>query len=730
MGHLVRGATPQSTTADIDAEEVRRAVVALFAPDASHEVCLLVQGQERAFRTGSRTISASNADTVLAHLNRVDGDNVHGIYWTINTVRPDLEGQAKKSDIINRRWLYLDFDPRRLKGTNSTDEEHRAAEDAAHRCREYLLELGWPEPVMVDSGNGWGLFSRIDLPATAHAHALLKRITHKLGSIYSNDAVEVDDAVHNDSRLARLPGTMNRKGPHSSERPRRRCRIAILPKTIEVVPEAKLADLAGPDAPARTPPSKRAGGHKAGGGYWRKAFDNEIANVRASTDGNRHTQLNTSAFLLYTIVAAGHLDDAEVTAALLDASLSTGYPESEGRSTIESARKDGLAQPRAEPEQRNGAARNGKAPKGPRPSSKADHTPVAQKEDNSPVCYRASSVKPRAVQWLWPNRVPLGKLTTFAGHGGLGKTFVLLDMTARVTTGVPWPDGAAGSSPSSVLFISGEDDPDDTLVPRLIELKADLDRVLFLKTARLERFTLADLDTLDKALEQNGEDVRLVVIDPPTAYLAGTDDHKNAELRQLLTPLQEWAKYWNSTIIFNTHVNKGGAGKVEAMARVMGSVAWTTAVRSAHMFAKDPDDLTKRVFIPMKNNIGPERKGLSYRIDARPNEMAHVEWLGEIDTTADQAVNAPLGTGRQKVAAEWLIDRFRERREWLSDDLFRAAKEHGVSRNAVFEAKKVLNLPTARVETGEGGTKTYLWWVPEDWQPPQPKAKAPAGEQF
>src|SRR5262249_53282377 len=151
-------------------------------------------------------------------------------------------------------------------------------------------------------------------------------------------------------------------------------------------------------------------------------------------------------------------------------------------------------------------------------------------------------VVPRKVEWLWPGRIPQGKLTTFAGTTGVGKTFVLCDIAARVSAALEWPHcGGRRAAQGQVLFMSGEDDPDDTLVPRLIECGADLTKICFLNTGAQDRFTLADLGTLDRALKQIGDGVRLVIVDPPTAFLGGVNDHKNAELRGLLSPLKSWA---------------------------------------------------------------------------------------------------------------------------------------------------------------------------------------------
>ena len=150
----------------------------------------------------------------------------------------------------------------------------------------------------------------------------------------------------------------------------------------------------------------------------------------------------------------------------------------------------------------------------------------------------ASDIKPKKVEWLWPGRIPIGKMTTFAGPGGLGKTFVLLDIATRITRGMAWPyAGGECAEPGKVLFISGEDDEDDTLVPRLIEMGADRTKIAFLSTDAHDNFTMAALKLLTDVVDQIG-DVRMVAIDPPTSYLGGVDDHKNSELRALLTPLK------------------------------------------------------------------------------------------------------------------------------------------------------------------------------------------------
>ncbi len=213
----------------------------------------------------------------------------------------------------------------------------------------------------------------------------------------------------------------------------------------------------------------------------------------------------------------------------------------------------------------------------------------------------------------------------------------------------------------------------------------------------------------------------MVAIDPPTSYLGKVDDHRNAELRGLLAPLRNWARDQNIALLFVTHVNKPGAHKIEALSRVMGSVAWVAAVRSAHMFCPDPvGSVGRYLYLPLKVNNAAKRKGLAYEIVSTQGDMATLRWLEEVDTTADDAMNQimPRKSAGQS-AVEWLIERFREKPEWRSADLKDLSRDDGLTFNQVFKSPEVNALPIDKKKRGDPNGEFYWVWRARDGWPQQ-----------
>ena len=176
-----------------------------------------------------------------------------GVYVTVNPVNPDLLARAVNrlrpagrnpttadTDIVRRRWLLIDCDPRRASGVSSSNAEHDFALAKAREIRDGLSSLGWPDPIMTDSGNGAQLMYRIDLPADDGE--LVRRVIGEIAKA-SSEQVAIDTSVHNPARIWRLPGTMNCKGDSIPERPHRMARILDEPQDIVSVSREQMQDI-------------------------------------------------------------------------------------------------------------------------------------------------------------------------------------------------------------------------------------------------------------------------------------------------------------------------------------------------------------------------------------------------------------------------------------------------------------------------------------------------------
>lgn len=176
-----------------------------------------------------------------------------GVYVTVNPVNPDLLARAVNrlrpagrnpttadTDIVRRRWLLIDCDPRRASGVSSSNAEHESALAKAREIRDGLSSLGWADPIMTDSGNGAQLMYRIDLPADDGE--LVRRVIGEIAKA-SSEQVAIDTSVHNPARIWRLPGTMNCKGDSIPERPHRMARILKEPQDIVSVSLRQMQDI-------------------------------------------------------------------------------------------------------------------------------------------------------------------------------------------------------------------------------------------------------------------------------------------------------------------------------------------------------------------------------------------------------------------------------------------------------------------------------------------------------
>ena len=328
----------------------------------------------------------------------------------------------------------------------------------------------------------------------------------------------------------------------------------------------------------------------------------------------------------------------------------------------------------------------------------------------------------RTIAFLWQGRLPFGKLAILDGDPGLGKSFVALDLCARLSSGRPFPDGSSSPlpGPANCVYFNGEDGDDDTTGPRLQALGADLERVFVLDQSDEDIGQPLSLPSqaaaLDSLLTQTG--AKLVVLDPIVAFLdARVQIANDLSVRHALAPLARLAKKHQCVILLIRHLNK--TGDQRALYRGGGSIAFVAACRSAWLIAADPEHEDRCILAQNKNNLAPPQPSLSYQLLVQPGQLPALSWLdGPCPFTANEllarAGRPPLQTSALDRAADFLMTLLEEG-PVEAQDVWTVAQQENVSERTIKRAKRELKIRSVTVWTD--GVRQSYWLLPGQEMP-------------
>jgi hypothetical protein len=343
---------------------------------------------------------------------------------------------------------------------------------------------------------------------------------------------------------------------------------------------------------------------------------------------------------------------------------------------------------------------------------------------------RGNQVKLEPVDWVWNGWLASGKMHILAGDIGTGKTTCALALAATITTGGRWPSGDQATK-GNVLIWSGEDDPSDTLAPRLVVSGADMERVFFIKDVRegskKRPFDPAiDMGVLRQSLAEITGGVSFMIVDPIVSAVTG-DSNRNAETRRSLQPLVDLAAAEDCALLGITHFSKNTAGR-RTTDRVNGSLAFAAMARVVMVAAKSEvkegdEGPPSRLFLRAKSNIGPDHGGFLYDLrqadlEGHPGISSQsVLWGDPIEGNAREILAEVeevqgLENGALGEVMTWLQELLLEEGgEVERREIMKAAQAMGFKGRTVHRARAKLGL---RVEqSGFGKDKRSLWKLGE-----------------
>lgn len=150
----------------------------------------------------------------------------------------------KNEDITEYRFFFIDIDVVGLREEsgekqNASDIQHDCAREVSRQVKEYLGGLGFPDPVIIDSGNGFHVLYKLSLSVTPQHKKLIKKAICALAEKMDTAECKIDTVVADPGRKIKIPGSVNQP----DQKYTRYSFIEELPEELQTVTEAQLKKL-------------------------------------------------------------------------------------------------------------------------------------------------------------------------------------------------------------------------------------------------------------------------------------------------------------------------------------------------------------------------------------------------------------------------------------------------------------------------------------------------------
>jgi putative DNA primase/helicase len=319
----------------------------------------------------------------------------------------------------------------------------------------------------------------------------------------------------------------------------------------------------------------------------------------------------------------------------------------------------------------------------------------------------------KKIDWLWRGWLALGKFHLLAGAKSAGKSTIVFDLMASITSAGKWPDGTDAPL-GDVLVWSGEDDIRDTILPRFAAAGGDRKRIYFIRTIIKNDIARPFDPSADMLLlierAATLPDLKLIMIDPVVlAIPSKADSHKNAETRRGLQPLVDFAETLNIALVGITHFTKGTFDQ-DPIDRVTGSLAFAALARVVLGTSADEDGHQRRL-VRIASNIGPSGGGIEYILYQAPlpdrDFTAQCIAWGNILTGPPRDLLSGNKRSAQADASAFLTD-FLKAGAAPANDVKAAAEAHGHAWATIRRAQVKLGIKPTQISKNN-----WTWKLPD-----------------
>ena len=266
-----------------------------------------------------------------------------------------------------------------------------------------------------------------------------------------------------------------------------------------------------------------------------------------------------------------------------------------------------------------------------------------------------SEVQSTDVRWLWYPFIAIGKITLLQGDPGDGKSTMMMNLIAELSTGGKTPDGCKIGAPQKVIYQCSEDGVSDTIKPRLERCGADCRKIAFINEEVYNGLTLDDERIRQAIIEFRP---RLVVIDPIQAYLGSDSDLQIA-------------------------------GRARKLMRRLGSIDVVAAARSVLQVERDTENPDIRIVHQIKNSLAPTAEDIRFSISADKG-FRWLECRPQLFEKQQPDAEPKFDTEQQK-AAYW-IKHFLEKGDMSANEIYCRLDNEGISKRVARMVKTEMGI--------------------------------------